>query len=393
MARCLRLLVALFSFASGKPAWQISGRHRVNEDGSADFDMPGVTIRARITNVEHVDAVISKVGAVDVSFVVFCDAKQMGTGNASFSTSGWESGKLRTIRLCSDLDPKTEHDVVIFKSTEAMFSSIVPSPNYVTFHRFTSSMPLAFLDPPKLGPRKLEFLGDSITAGFCNLCPQMPLKKSKWSASEHLRSGVENGPLDEAFIKSWATLICQKLDAECHSAAWSGYGMAINCCGGNTLMSDVWKRTLATVTSADDSDPHGTMPDNLWNFSSWKPDGVVINLGTNDNLIHRPQIIEAYKATYLNLVLQAAKDYGTRTRFFLACGPMDNGYCPEVQWVIDEAAQRGVQASFVDFRGFDNGTFGPTCCGHPSAEIDVAMADYGADVIARTLGWTDSFMV
>lgn len=61
----------------------------------------------------------------------------------------------------------------------------------------------------------------------------------------------------ESFHDSWANLICDTLDAQCHNCAWSGYGMVENCCGGQTLASDIWKRTLATVVSPNASDFHG----------------------------------------------------------------------------------------------------------------------------------------
>ena len=47
----------------------------------------------------------------------------------------------------------------------------------------------------------------------------------------------------------------------------------------------------------------------------------------------------------------------------------------------------GVKAHFLDQRGFLNGTFGPACCGHPSIEVDTAMAKSGAAFIKQTLGW------
>jgi hypothetical protein len=126
-------------------------------------------------------------------------------------------------------------------------------------------------------------------------------------------------PWSESFVKSWATLICDELNAECHYNAWSGFGpsfllvfpwsveqkdfpwclqfqyrslkmnlkmtgMVANCCGGSTLASDVWTRTIASLGSGDPSDPHGTIASNVWDFSQWKADAVVINLGTNDHL-------------------------------------------------------------------------------------------------------------
>ena len=76
-----------------------------------------------------------------------------------------------------------------------------------------------------------------------------------------------------------------------------------------------------------------------WDFSSWKPHAVVINLGTNDQLNHRAQLIPSYNATYLALVEAAARAYGGGATFFLACGPMSTAYCDEVAWVAAQARE------------------------------------------------------
>ena len=55
--------------------------------------------------------------------------------------------------------------------------------------------------------------------------------------------------------------------------------------------------------------------------------------------------------------------------------------------VISTVKAHGVKAHFLDQRGFLNGTFGPACCGHPSIEVDTAMAKSGAAFIKQTLGW------
>ena len=55
--------------------------------------------------------------------------------------------------------------------------------------------------------------------------------------------------------------------------------------------------------------------------------------------------------------------------------------------VIDIVKAEGVKAHFLDQRGFNNGTFGSPCCGHPSIAIDNAMAASGAAFIKATLGW------
>lgn len=104
--------------------------------------------------------------------------------------------------------------------------------------------------------------------------------------------------------------------------------MAENCCGGSTLASDIWQRTLATVPSSNSSDPHGTTADNLWDFSSWVPAGMVINLGTNDQVNHRPSLIPVFNMTYLSLIVDTAAAYTKNGQpaphFFLAVGPMSS---------------------------------------------------------------------
>ena len=231
-------------------------------------------------------------------------------------------------------------------------------------------------DTTTLRPRRIEFLGDSITAGFCNLCD----------------STGTNTAATESYADSWANLICQSFDAECHTSAWSGYGVVENCCGGKTLMSDVWRRTLASVPSSNASDPHGTNAGNVWNFSTWIPDVVVINLGTNDELQSRPNNIEKYNATYLSLLQQASAEYGSGTIFFLACGPMSESYCDPVDWILDQASVLGIRAKFLDQRGFLDGKHGKSCCGHPSATVDRAMAEAGAAVIGNVTGWRGSYL-
>jgi len=201
-------------------------------------------------------------------------------------------------------------------------------------------------------------------AGFCNQGQDLP-----------------ETVFAESFESSWARRTCDSLQASCHTAAWSGFGMVEDYDGrGTTLASDMWKRTLATVNG--DNDTHATRADNYWKFSSWVPDAVVINLGTNDGLGRRTELIPTFNATYLKLVLAAGEAYGDKTSFFLACGPMTNNYCDQVHWVIAKAKAAGVQAFFLDFVGLPH-----NCCGHPCAADDVVIGNFTAKTIAAQMGW------
>jgi hypothetical protein len=356
----------------------VVGRYRTLA-GQIDFDHVGVRLEAHVTGTKTVTATMSKVGSTEVFFRTMCNGKL----SSVFGTSTWAPNLQKEVLLCDDLDPSVVTTVSVQKITEAEWNSLSPSPNYVSFYGLQGDPGMKILNRSVQFSkrRRLEFLGDSITAGFCNQCETKP---------SLCPAGQSNCVRQESFAFSWANLICEAVDADCHNEAWSGYGMVMNCCGGKTLMSDIYKRTLASVPSGNVSDPHGTTKENYWDFSSWRPDALVINLGTNDRLNSRPQLIQAYNATYLNLVLAASNAYGPNTHFFLACGPMSTAYCSQVQWLVSILTEvHQVKVTFLDQRGFLDGSYGPACCGHPGATVDAAMAKKSADVIKATMGWKD----
>ena len=305
--------------------------------------------------------------------------------NSRFNTSAWQPGEVQHVPLFAALSANASYSVAIVKDTEPQFAGTAVKPNAVTFHGFSGDSSAARLvAPPHHGlpqphrqpQRRMEFLGDSITAGFDNQC-DIP--------------GAPRGfPWSESFMQSWATRMCDDLGAECHYTAWSGFGMVSNCCGGATLGPDVWARTLATVGSANASDPHGTTATNAWDFGKWTPDAVVINLGTNDHLGTNTSSAKAVAFTdrYTELVMAASAAYSNATRFFLACGPMSSDYCPEVSAVVARVAASGVEAHLLNQVGFDDGTHGKTCAyGHPGSQIDAAMAKNGSAYIKSVMRW------
>ena len=356
------------------------GRVQKNSDRSFSFDMNGVQIKTTVVGTKRLFVAMSQVGVVEQQqFQVWMDG--VWRPDLVFNTSRWVPGEVMNVTLLENHDPSIPITVIIFKDSEPQFAGTRVEPNYVTFHGFLAddgAQLVAF--PPKSSEvvRKVEFLGDSITAGFDNCCDVPGYHKPDGRLSS-----------SSSFQRSWATELCNALDAECHYTAWSGFGMVRNCCGGDTLASDVWLRTLATVGSANKTDPHGTTVENAWDFGNWRADAVVINLGTNDHL-GGEAIIAQYNQTYKALVVAAAKAYGAKTHFFLACGPMSNQYCDQVNWVIEKVTTEGLKASLLDQRGFinSNNTFGRPCAyGHPGSQIDHAMARSGSAFIKHAMGW------
>lgn len=283
----------------------------------------------------------------------------------TFDTRLATNATVHKYRLAVNLGPG-KHKIRVLKISEPEWSSLMPTPNWMTFYGIT-------LDGGKVLPmtearrkRRLEFLGDSTMTGYCNLCTN----------TEEQLEGKRQG----TFAKSWPHLICEQLDAECHTMAYSGYGIARNCCDKQDVrIAHLWPRSVSTDASSH------------WDFSSWVPHAVVINLGTNDNL-WRPMWQDnypAYMEQYLELVLSTSNTYGLDTDIFLGCGPLSHSevLCPYVKQVIERARELSIKAHYFDQMGYINGTYGPPCCWHPSVANSEAMAKDGGAFIAKTMGW------
>lgn len=270
--------------APSATGYQYIGRFQ-HEGETSKFDMPGTEIRAslvlsaaskvsvKLAQKHHPHDVkgsgnTKNSGFQENAVVVWIDGERQGPGgsNATFTTTKDQTEAPVSFPLTTGgaALPAGTHNIRIFKATEADWNGGSPAPNYLTFYGIESTAldsaaaaPAVLAPPPPLPTRKIEFLGDSITAGFCNMCETQ-------AADPH-------SPADhsEAYDATWDYQIGELLGAQVHTAAWSGLGMYTNCCGGNTTMPSIFSRTLATVNV-----------DNTWKWSSWVPDALVIVRGS-----------------------------------------------------------------------------------------------------------------
>jgi len=236
--------------SAADPLLQYVGRFEVS-GGDRMFDFAGSEIRARLvlgapSNVavalaqrhfphpQGAEGNTQNSGFQSNSFVVFINGTRQGAGgyNATFSTSAAQQDDVSyDFSLCGAPLPAGTHDIRVVKATEPDWNGGDPLPNYMRFSGFralpSARMRAAALPPPPL--RRLEFLGDSITAGFCNEC-EAPARLP--------------GDHEEAFLASWDYRVGEMLGASVHTVAWSGLGMVRNCCGGNTTMPSIFRRRL-----------------------------------------------------------------------------------------------------------------------------------------------------
>lgn len=277
----------------------------------------------------------------------------------TFDTRLAQKGKVQKHLIARDLSAGP-HEIRVFKISDPEWSSRQPTPNWLSFHGLSVDAGEVKAPATPRRKRRIEILGDSIASGYCNLC----------------RNGEDVVERQGSFAASWATKTCDTLDAECHSLAMAGFGIAQNCCGDNGVrMPDLFYRGVAT-----DSDSH-------WDFASWVPDVLIIHLGANDHLWEPTVDPENFRREYVDLVVAVGNTYGPDVKVFLGCGPTEASTkaCPHVQFVVEKAKEAGVDAHFLDHRGYFNS--GHHCCFHPSAEQSDKMARDTAALISKVAGW------
>ena len=199
-------------------------------------------------------------------------------------------------------DKDGTHDLQLIKRTEVADGKLL-------FSGFDSNASL--VATPAVATRLIEFIGDSITAGYGTLGTgvQCPTVGSK----------VVNPDLEDAY-KSYGSVTAQTLQADVSLVAISGRGVLINNDGSPGTNAD--EPTMPSVwTLLDPTDKTST-------YDFKRPaDVVVINLSTNDFSYYSnkspatvpPQA--AFVAAYTKLVQDVNSKY-PHAQVVLALGPM-----------------------------------------------------------------------
>jgi lysophospholipase L1-like esterase len=327
---------------SGAP--RLSGRFDLEDPAGPRCAWAGSTIVARFTGTA---VAVGLRGSSDF-FDVTLDGATLPTLAATPTRERYE--------LAAGL-ADGEHVVALVKRTEPLVSE-------VQLLGFELDRRGRLLSPPPPPPRRIEFVGDSVTAGFGVLgrderCPF--------------------SPDTESFSLSFAALTAAALGAEPVAVAWSGRGACRNYADEpGEPMPVLFERTLPAL------------PASRWDFGRFTPDVVVINLGTNDfSLGVSPG--ERFTAAYLGLVRRVHEVYA-RARVVCCLGPMladaalDEARA-RVTRVVAEARAAGVAAiDLVEFppQSAANG-FG--CDGHPSAKTHRLLAAQLTAHLRAVMGW------
>jgi lysophospholipase L1-like esterase len=252
-----------------------------------------------------------------------------------------------------------EHQLVLRKRTEAY----VGEGRLLGFELDAGGKLL----PAAPATRRIEFIGDSITAGY-----------GVDGADGHCDFSAPT----ENYSHTYAALTAHALGAEQVAVAVTGAGVYRNFdSSSDNTMGDLYLRALPTHAS------------DRWDFSRWTPDVVVINLGTND-FYHGDPGSAGFTTSYKALIGRVRTNYPSAL-IVVALGPMLSDLFPTGVNALTQARAyvtsvvhdvNDPKVKMIEFPNQDNATsFG--CRYHPSAATQQQMAGQLTQYLQQQLGW------
>ena len=233
--------------------------------------------------------------------------------------------------------------------------------------QYASSGILAFytdeeaeIRPTDKKDRKIEFIGDSITCGYGVLGgPEAPFSTETESA-------------DDAF----AVQCAGALDADYQLVSFSGIGVISRYIEPeeNEPLTDVLMPALYPHTDAVLAKRYGWRPES-WDFSSFCPQVVVINLGTNDDSYTRGirEREERFEEEYCEFVRNIHRR-NPGAEIVCTFGVMSQRLLPRVEEAVQRLSESGVPVRMHREEPMPPGEV-TGCEGHPSAQRQRKMAE------------------
>ena len=165
------------------------------------------------------------------------------------------------ICLFRGMDSNAVRDVRIVRDTQAMH--LDPRNSLAICGLITDGV---FEDVPEPA-LKLEFIGDSLTSG-----------EGLTGASDYLEwnSGCFSA------VHTYGYLVSERLGAEYSILSQSGWGVCFSFEGFRKEAMPLYYDQVCGVLRGERNRKKGAFDE--WDFASWRPDAVIINLGTNDEM-------------------------------------------------------------------------------------------------------------
>ncbi len=221
--------------------------------------------------------------------------------------------------------------------------------------------------PAPAPDRRIEFIGDSITAGYGSegVSPTCTFSKE-----------TENAEL------TYAAMVAKDLGAAYTIVAVSGVGIVRNYNTANKMSPGTMLSYYEQTTTDRDSA--------AWDFSRWIPKAVVINLGTNDFSTAPHPAGEVFMQGYTELIIKIRNRYPDAHIFAIAGPIMVDPAEDTIRSVVTQMREvlKDERVHFVkiennlELSGVDYG-----CDWHPNASGHRKIADQLIPHIRQEMNW------
>ena len=369
-----------YAFGNGGNEYEIRGGD-LNTDGRTDFDDIGI-FRGVIMS-DNSDKYVTQHTFNAASIIEYCNpvGRLTESGNSmfmeasasNFTLSGYISGDIvADLSLTETENDGTSHGVyveidgntssptridlkvgdnngvVLASGLSYGYHTVKVSKQHDGRHDYMYWNALRFTGKPvrtSAKKHRIEFLGDSITAGF----------------------GVESGNTNTYSYYSYANFTADKFDADYYSVANGGWCFSPTLNAGHCIAS-IYEKQSQNLSMGD------------WDFSRWQPDVVVINLGTNDKF--NTSATEEIYRTDVTALLNKARRNNPNAVIIWVYGMM---WTDNEQWIksaVEEFAKTDGNTHYYHMPIYNAGTYA-----HPDTAGNREAAEILAGVISEYTGW------
>lgn len=212
-------------------------------------------------------------------------------------------------------------------------------------------------------PLKIEFIGDSITCGY---------GVDDLNMSHHFKTSTEDN------TKTYAYKTAQNLNADYSMVSISGWGIISGYTGNDQKNSgSILPLYYNRLGFSWGNKFNGWAPqDYEWDFEQFRPDIIVINLGTNDNSYTKgiPERIDEFKAGYLSFIYEVRLK-NPSAHIICSLGIMGQDLFPAIEETVEDYKVRSkdTNISVLKFNQQNMGD-GIAADWHPSEKTHIKAA-------------------